>query len=350
MYTVMIDQWSSEEWDNACATFSGRSLYQMGLYGLLHSSGLFRYCSRIAVFKDQQIAAAAQLRIKRIPVLSVGLADVDWGPIWNDREGNADFDALGAILNALRSEYCGNRKLQVRIRPRSTMDKNKDAMMAELFEKHGFRRNPTDRPYHTVIIDLDKSLDMIRAEFHQKWRNQLNVAERAGLVYEYGNSLEHFDRFYSIYKAMWRHKKFPTGVRLPIVREMQRQLPQNEKLLVTIVREDDRDIGATVCVAAGDTMLYYLGATAPNLRSDSRPGYLLQWLHIQKAKELGLRWYDLGGYDDNYQTIARFKKRTNGLQLIFPGQFETLPGKSPSKVLDLCEKAFHSSRRLITGR
>ena len=86
------------------------------------------------------------------------------------------------------------------------------------------------------------------------------------------------------------------------------------------------------------------------MRSDSRPGYLLQWLHIQKAKELGMRWYDLGGYNDDNQAIARFKKRTGGLQIVYPGQYEAVPKGSTLKVLEVCEKAFRKTRCILTGR
>ena len=53
-----------------------------------------------------------------------------------------------------------------------------------------------------------------------------------------------------------------------------------------------------------------------------------------------MRWYDLGGYNDDNPAIARFKKRMNGLQIVFPGQFEALPSQNPSKIYVFVEKAF----------
>lgn len=350
MYSCIIDQLSLDRWEIYCSAFSAMNIYQAGLYGQLHSKGIFRSCSRVAVLDGMTVKALAQLRIKKIPFLKVGVAEVDWGPIWhNDQKGIED-EAIGVLLDTLKEEYCLKRKLDVRIRPRSTMSSDEDARQEALFLSHGFRKNPKVRSYHTVVIDLNKSLETIRAEFHQKWRNQLNVAERAGLKHEFGTSIEHFDRFYAIYKKMWKTKKFPTGVRLPIIRELQKKLTQNEKFIITFVRDDKTDIGATVCSAMGDTMLYFLGATLPSQRNDSRPGYLLQWLHIQKAKELGMRWYDLGGYNDDNPDIARFKKRTNGLQIVFPGQFEAMPNRALSKIYVFMENVFRKMRRIVTGK
>lgn len=351
MYTTRIDRVDPEEWDRLCCKFNGMNVYQTGLYGDLHCKGIFRSCSRIAVLQEQEVAALAQLRIKRIPLLPFGAAEMDWGPLWGSVAGSTDLSALGKLLDEIRSEYCVKRKLQVRIRPRSTVLSDIDTKLHDLLTDRGFNKNPDVRPYHTVIIDLDKSLDTIRAEFHQKWRNQLNVAERAGLQYVCGSSIEYFDRFYEIYKKMWDQKKFPTGVRLPIIRELQNRFPEDKKFIVTLLHDGQTDIGGTVCAAFGDTMLYFLGATAPDLRNDSRPGYLLQWLHIMKAKELGMRWYDLGGYDDiDAPELARFKKRTNGLQVVYPGQYEAGSQHFSTKIFKNCEKAFRTAKRLIIGR
>lgn len=350
MHSCIIDKLNIDQWEKYCSAFSMMNIYQTGLYGQLHSKSIFRSCSRVVVLDGTDVKALVQLRIKNIPFLNVGATEVDWGPIWQPDQKDMEDETLGLLLDTLKEEYCLKRKLELRIRPRSTVSPDNGARLEDIFTNHGFQKNTAVRPYHTIVIDLSKPLETIRAELHQKWRNQLNVAERADLKYEYGTSIEHFDRFYAIYKEMWKTKQFPTGVRLPIIRELQKQLPQSEKFMITLIRDDKMDIGATVCSALGDTMLYFLGATLPGKRTDSRPGYFLQWLHIQKARELGMRWYDLGGYNDDNPAIARFKKRTNGIQVVYPGQFEALPSQNPSKIYVFVENVFRKMRRIATGR
>ena len=339
------DQWSSSQWDSLTSRFAATSIYQLGLYAELHSAGRFRECSRAALFdQEHKVAASLQMRIKRLPLQQGGVADGEWGPLWEN------LGQLAAFLRCLRQEYVEKRKMELRLTPASTYSDSLDKELVQCLEEQGFRRNAEARPYHTVVLDLSQSLEGIRAGFHQKWRNQLNVAEKAGLQHECGTSDEFFDRFLRIYEQMWQNKKFPTGVRVPIIHRMHRSLPEQQKLLVTIVKDGDTDLGATVCAAYGNRLLYFLGATMPGLRSEARPGYLLQWLHIEKAKQLGLRWYDLGGYDDKVEDIARFKKRTNGATIQFPGQFECALKAGGSTLYSVAERLYRRSRMLMTGR
>lgn len=346
-YSVQSGSHLAPTWDSLAGAFRGMNIYQTALYGDLHSAGFGRSCERVVVYRSQRVAAMAQIRIKRLPLTRWGVAEVDWGPLWHHDGSEPDLASLARCLEALRREFCEKRGLQLRIRPYSTYDAPRDATLVECFKDHGFSHNPDARPYHTVVIDLSQSLEGIRIGFHQKWRNQLNVAERAGLSHEFGTTREHFDRFYAVYHAMWRKKQFPTGVRLPVIRELHAALPVNDRFLITLVRHADVDIGATVCVARGVTLHYFLGATLPGEQEALRPGYLLQWLHVQRGKEFGLQWYDLGGYDDSHPNIARFKKRTNGRCIVFPGQFEALPGGGRHKVYSLAERLFQSARRKI---
>ncbi len=252
------DRWNSQQWDALASQFPAMSIYQLGLYGELHSPGRFRDYSRAALLGDGgRPVALLQMRVKRLPLQRGGVADGDWGPLWES------LDPLAAFLQRLRKEYVEKRKMELRLTPVSTCSEAQDKELVQCLQEQGFRRNSDTRPYHTVVIDLDRSLDDIRAGFHQKWRNQLNVAEKAGLQHEFGTSNEFFDRFLRIYERMWESKKFPTGVRVPVIHRMHRSLPEAQKLVVTIVKDGDTDLGATVCAAYGSRMLYFLGATMP---------------------------------------------------------------------------------------
>jgi hypothetical protein len=339
------DRWNAQQWDMLASCFPVASIYQLGLYAEMHSPGRFRSYSRAVLYgADELPVAMVQMRVKRLPFQKGGVADGEWGPLWEN------LDSLAAFLSFLRREYVESGSVQLRLTPASTYSEAVDKEVIRCLHEQGFERNPQARPYHTVVIDLSQSLDDIRAGLHQKWRNQLNVAEKARLQHECGTSDEFFGRFLRIYERMWEQKKFPTGVHVPIIHRMHRSLPESQKFLVTIVKDGDADLGATVCAAYGNRMLYFLGATVPDLRTEARPGYLLQWLHIEKAKQLRLRWYDLGGYDDQVEDIARFKKRTNGAIVQFPGQFECGPKAGGGILYSVAERLYRRSRRLVTGR
>ena len=141
MYTCVIDRFSLVQWRTYCSAFSAMSVYQAGLYGQLHSNSPFRSCSRVAVLEGTAVRALAQLRIKKIPFLNVGAAEVDWGPIWHyDQEAMED-EVLGLLLDTLKEEYCLKQKLELRLRPRSTLSPDRDAKLEDLFKSHGFQKN-----------------------------------------------------------------------------------------------------------------------------------------------------------------------------------------------------------------
>jgi lipid II:glycine glycyltransferase (peptidoglycan interpeptide bridge formation enzyme) len=254
------------------------------------------------------------------------------------------------FLDFVREEYFVRRGLNVRLVPRSTGCSKQNQALEEILQEARFVPNMRVRAYQTILLDLTLDLLTIRKRFDQKWRNQLNGAERSGLQIEMGRDPGFFARFEKLYKEMWAKKRFPTGVRIPIVRQLQRALPESRRFHITIATDGGEDVGATVCAVAGDTMLYYLGATSPTLRKNCRPGYLLQWSQIGAARELGLRWYDTGGVLDDESEVSRFKRRMNGCFVRFPGRWELSHKNRGAGAYGVAEQLYRKLRRVCTGR
>jgi lipid II:glycine glycyltransferase (peptidoglycan interpeptide bridge formation enzyme) len=346
---LVVDRVTSRHWDALLRGFDSSSFYQVWEYGQIYGEGLFRSVSRAVLYDGDRALAMAQLQVKRLPVMGAGVADVHWGPGWRTEDLIERPEALGDFLDGLRKEYCQNRGLCIRLEPRSTGVTEVDRVQSEVLEHHGFTRSPASRPYKTILLDLAHDLPTLRRRLDGKWRNQLNVAERASLTMESGDSPELFDRFHAIYTRMWASKRFATGVRVPLIRELQRRLANSRTLLVQVAVDDGRDVGAAVCAAVGDTMLYYLGATHPDLRRHCRPGYLLQWANICKAKEMGLRWYDTGGIPDDAQEVTRFKRGMNGTEVVYPGRYEANESGNSGRLFRLAEHSLHGIRHVLTS-
>src|SRR5215212_6013158 len=66
---------------------------------------------------------------------------------------------------------------------------------------------PTDS-YRTFALDLEPSLEVLRKNLDQKWRNCLNRAEKNGLTIVQGSGPEEFNQFIRIYDEMWARKQF----------------------------------------------------------------------------------------------------------------------------------------------
>ncbi|MCA9419002.1 MAG: GNAT family N-acetyltransferase, partial [Candidatus Omnitrophica bacterium] len=277
-----------------------------------------------------------------IPFLGVGVAEMEWGPLWRIESGEAGLEELTRFFHELKEELCGKRKWEVRLYPHSTHPHGLDQTVQEMLMEQSFQQVIDEtHNYDTVMIDLSKDLETLRSELHQKWRNLLKKAEKSDLVVESGRDVDHFDRFLRLYEKMRKTKDFPTGVRVPVIREMQAVLPESERFLVSVAVEDGRDVGATVCAMTGTRMLYFLGATDPEYRG-SAPGYLLQWQNMQIGKQSGIRWYDLGGLVS--EGVSRFKVRMGGEQVSFPRRFVAKPGAWRSSLFEFAEKTIQRVR------
>jgi lipid II:glycine glycyltransferase (peptidoglycan interpeptide bridge formation enzyme) len=344
-----VDAWGADAWDGMAEGFGQASFYQSWHYGKLHARGPFRRASRAVLSVDGKCVVMAQFQLKRLP-LGPGVAESYWGPVFDPATLTDRPQLLREFLARAKQEYVGRRGLDLRFTPRGTLSAQNDAILRDVLVESGFRHNDGARPYKTSVLDVTRELAVIRKALDQKWRNQLNVAEKAGMTLEVGQSPEMFDRFYKLYEEMWAKKRFGTGVRVPVIRKIHSALPAGRGLRITIAKDGEQDVGATVCAVCGDTLLYFLGATSSELRSNSRPGYLMQWSHITFAKEAGLKWYDTGGIPDDAPDIVRFKTRMNGTIVEFPGLFEAPSGAGSSRLYSIAEKGYRRLRRLTVGR
>lgn len=345
-----IDKCSESRWHQCSTMFSNMNIYQNWYYGYLHSQGIGRSVIRIIQTNNDVVELLAQIRIKKIPFTNIGVAEVDCGPIWDMENFEKEKKIFVEFLEFIKREICEKRKYEILVNLPSSYCNEIDRKVVDVIEENGFQKS-SQRPYQTYTLDLTRSLEDIRKGFHQKWRNMLNKAEKSDLEFEYGYDHHFFDRFYSIYQEMRKRKGFPTGVRVPIIREIQKNLPADQRLLITIVKDSGQDVGATVCASFGNTLHYFLGATSLYRRIKSNPGYLLQWLNIQKGKELGFERYDLGGFDEvKSPDLNRFKKRMGGEMMIFPGTFAFSEANLCNRLYHSMESLYRCIRRVATKR
>jgi hypothetical protein len=350
-YKVVFDSFEQDRWDRAIGACSCASIYQSWWYGHVHGSESLRSLSTAVLLDSDGPVIMAAFRIKRLPIGGIGVAESSWAPLWRGADLNdGRAEQMAAFLEGVREEYNVKRRLEIRFEPCSTLSPDVDARLDEILRSKGFYTQEDARAYRTFMLDLNKSLDELRKALHQKWRNQLNVAEKSELNVQYGHSTQMFDRFVRIYDQMWQEKRFATGVRIPLIRKTVEQ-SKGKQFLIAIASLSGEDVGATVCTMAGQTVLYFLGATAVNLRQDSRPGYLLQWRNIQEAKLLGYRYYDTGGVPDDLDSgVYRFKERMNGTYVKFPGRYVCHARHGASQLYSVAEKTYQRFRSLVTGK
>ena len=334
-----VDQVSSAEWSSLAARFSDFSIYQTWAFGEIGAGDTRSRVSRIVVRRGDAVIGAAQLRIKRLPLLNAGLAYVYFGPLW--RRAGADVADLRDVLECLHGEYGDRRGLEVRIVPNLPQPLS-DAEVMQALGDAGFQADSGGDAYRTLMLDLSPSLEALRKQLAQKWRNGLNQGEKRGVRVESHTDAAAMQRFETLYDAMWAKKRFETGVKVSSFRRLQELLPSGEKLTILLAYANDELAAGHVSSTLGESCIYLLGASN-DLGREYKASYVLQWHAVEAAKNAGAKWHDLGGIDpEGNPGVYHFKAGLGGADTTFVGQFTARGRGSARYLVPLAERAYRA--------
>jgi hypothetical protein len=314
VFTTSVDQTTEAEWNELLPQFADASLYQTWAYGAV--SWGEKNLSHLLLKQDDQVVAMAQFRIVRVPLLARGIAYLRWGPLYRRRDAAPDPDLLPGLLKAIADEYARRRRLLVRILPNVFRDDPAALAFETACAEFGFQPGTAAAPYRTVRVDLTPAPELIRKRLDQKWRNQLNAADRNGLTIREGTGEDRFAEFTAIYRELLARKQFETTVDIDEFARMQRALPEPLKMRVLLCEKDGKLLAGLVGAAIGDTGVYLLGATSSE-GMKAKGSYLLQWRMMQWLRESGCRWYDLGGINpERNPGVFHFKSGFGGAEFL----------------------------------
>jgi len=190
------------------------------------------------------------------------------------------------------------------------------------------------QPKDTLLLDLSQTQDELFAHMHSKTRYNIRLAEKKGVEIRREPSAEVFyvlntqttsrDNFRSHEKAYY-----------------EKMLAQDMCEQFTAYYEGV-PIASNICVYGSQSYVYLHGASSNEHRNVMAP-YLLQWVQIQHAKQLGLATYDFWGIspstparpqtsfhhlswnvDDVWTGVTRFKAGFGGFQACYADAFEVM--------------------------
>ena len=309
-YSVEIDRISKKEWETLMLQFRDATINQTWSFGAVLSGE--SNLSHLVLKRDNEVVAAAQIRIVTLPIFRAGIAYLAWGPMWQRRNKEVDLEDFRQIVKALRNEYAVKRGLLLRVLPNVFSNDANATTIGSIFVIASFRWRRS--PHKTLFLDLTPSLESLRKELHPKWRNHLKQAEGNNLKLYEGSADELFDKFKAVYKEMRARKKYPHDIDIEKYATIQKVLPTVLKLKIVLGELDGKTIAGTVSSTIGDTAVSLLSATGDE-GLKNRASYLVRWRTIQWLKEKGHRQYDLGGVDpDKVPTTYEFKARICGKQ------------------------------------
>jgi hypothetical protein len=337
-YSVKIDHQDPETWNAILDQFSDASLYQTWPYGQVRWGG--KNTSHVVVKRKDEIVAAAQVRIFRVPVVQIGIAYVAYGPMWKTRSSGADIAHFRTALRVLIREYAQSRRMILRVRPWGLEEWDPGMGSALLQEGFHITKGIHREKTRTILVDLGPSEEDLRRRLKKKWRQTLQHSERADLNVVEGYDDRLFDELKPIYSEMLEQKKFTPGSDIHEFARMQGRLCDRQKMRITICKNGKEPVAGSLCSGIGDAVIGLLSATGKAGR-DLQAYYLLQWEEILWSKRAGKAFYDLGGINPVANPgVYRFKAGMGGEEVTYLGVWDYCENKSLYRAVMCLESAF----------
>ncbi len=284
IYLTEADQ---QEWNNFVAQTPSFALLQSYEWGEFKKR-LGWQVYRLAVEKQGQIVAGAQMLIKKMPLGIASVAYIPRGPVgdWLD-------EAIAPrLLVELHQVARRHRAIFLKIEPPLPIT----PVICQLLQQHHFKVSPyTNQPSTTIIVDLKPSLDDILKQMRKKTRQYIRQAITNGVTVCIG-SQEDLPTFYNLMQITGRRAKFSPHHRLYYEYLWQIFTPKNQTVLLMAFHEDQL-LAARTVYCFGNHAAEFSAGSLDSLDDHKglNPNHLLVWEAIKWAKMQGCHTYDLWG-------------------------------------------------------
>ena len=333
-YSSEIDAADEQTWAQLVQGFQDGNIYQTWPYGSV-VAGRWN-TSQLVLKMNGDVVAIAQARIKKLPVIGLGIAYVQWGPLWRRTGSEANVENFRQAVRALRNEFVCRRGLTLRLFP-IVFDGGRFDFSAILAEE-GFSSIGEGTRGRTILMDLTPTLAELREAMSAHWRRELKVAEKNSLEFVEGSSEDLFETFIGMYKEMVSRKKFVEPNDIHQFRLIQQQLPEPLKMRVLLCKSSAGLSAGAIYSLVGNSAIYLFGATS-NSGMKSRGSYFLQWKIIEALKERHVALYNLNGINpDKNPGTYKFKSDLagkNSQDLYYAGRFDSHPGPTNRRCIEL---------------
>ena len=190
------------------------------------------------------------------------------------------------------------------------------------------------------MLDIkNRTADEVFQSFHSKWRYNIHLAERKGVVchfYENDAAVDKLDDFYPLMQETGKRDGFYIRSK-EYFKSMLKNLDTHCRLYLCYY--EDRPVSGAIATQYAGKTCYVYGASSDTARN-VMPNYLMQWHMIQWAIENGDTVYDFQGipyyYDESHPNygVYRFKKGFNGQVVEYAGEFDYLFSPMKKKLVD----------------
>jgi len=297
MSSVQIVNPGAAEWDAFVLPRPDAHVLQTSAWGELKSRFGWSV-GRVAVKRDDRIAAGAQVLFRRLPLWLGTLAYIPKGPIGD----LADADLARALLDGLDRLARRRRAVLLKVEPDTVQ-----------FDLPGFRPSRhTIQPPRTILIDACLDEETLLASMHPKTRYNIRLAARKSVTVRDATRSD-VPAFIALMQATGSRDGF--AVHSPAYYEAAFDLfvPAHAARLF-IAEVESEVVAGLFAFTQGRRAWYFYGASGDAHR-ERMPNHALQWHAIRWAQSMGCREYDLWGIPDADEAAleAHYLDRRNGL-------------------------------------
>ena len=236
------------------------------------------------------------LVIRRRLAPGFSFAYLPWGPELPSRfvgDNKAKTVALVSLATALRSQLPPDLTFIRFDPPWASSDADGETpILYAPFHHSGADIQAPD----TVIVDLSNSLDQILAAMKPKWRYNIRLAEKKGVLVRRADATD-IPAFYKLYQETAQRDRIAIhGIAYyeTLFSHALEYGPQAPNIRLYLAEYEGKAIAGVVTIFYKSTGVYLYGASSDEKRS-FMPAYALQWQAMKDAKDFGCIEYDMFG-------------------------------------------------------
>jgi lipid II:glycine glycyltransferase (peptidoglycan interpeptide bridge formation enzyme) len=280
---------------------------------------------RFVIENNREIRGAFSLLERKVPALGRVIFYVPCGPTINLE----DEEMLAMFTEQIKELSSKRKAMFVKLDPPIENDNNRvkanlvNLGYEEVGEKGAFEGI---QPRCVMHLDISDDLDAILARMESKWRYNIRLAERKGVMVRSETTKEDLKKFYEILLITGKRDGFLVRSYDYFAKVYDTLVPKGMGKLF-VAEYQGSVIAATIAFSFGKKCWYVYGASSNEYRN-IMPNHALQWAMIKWAKEKGCPVYDMRGIpcdlnpDHPLHGLVRFKKGFGAKPIKYVGEYE----------------------------
>jgi len=289
---MLIPDHRQDEWNDFVAGWPYATVLQSYQWGQLKAATGWRPLP-VAVVEAGRIRACALVLERRLPHLGRSLFYAPRGPVVDF----ADPETLSRLLEEIGGLARERRAVALKVDPPIPGEQTE---VSCALRRARFRPVQYDdrglggtQPRWVMKTDLRPEPEELLSRFKSKWRYNIGLASRKGVVVRRDCSRQDLPAFYELLLVTARRDGFTVRSRQYFERLYDLLVPAGMAKLFAAEHEGQM-IAAAILFRMGRQATYVYGASSNQHRS-RMPNHLLQWEMMQCAREQGCTVYDFRG-------------------------------------------------------